>query len=198
MKSLVTRRLQRQFLTACEGITTGRLRLVTPEGHRHDFGTHGPEAELHLHDWAVAGAVAARGDIGFGEAHVAGLWDSPCVETLTRVALDNFDRIEAAASPGPLQRLACQFPEDADPLHGRRDEVRLVGRMDGALPGVDTDPSASQTAGAALVVAHLQWGPRPSAEPDANTALQIDPQRRTRGVEPSVEELLEDELESDY
>ncbi|MCB1346553.1 MAG: class I SAM-dependent methyltransferase [Rhodobacter sp.] len=126
MKSLVTRRLQRQFLTACEGITTGRLRLVTPEGHRHDFGTHGPEAELHLHDWAVAGAVAARGDIGFGEAHVAGLWDSPCVETLTRVALDNFDRIEAAASPGPLQRLALTTIDRVLRRNSRRGSRRNI------------------------------------------------------------------------
>ncbi|MDE3080268.1 MAG: class I SAM-dependent methyltransferase, partial [Paracoccaceae bacterium] len=68
MTSLVSNRLKRAFLQSCETLTEGRLRLITPEGTRHDFGSQGREAELHLHDWSVAAAVAARGDIGFGEA----------------------------------------------------------------------------------------------------------------------------------
>lgn len=105
MNAPVTRRLQRQFLAACEAVTDGRLRLITPEGTRHDFGASGTEAELHLRDWSVASATATRGDIGFGEAHVAGLWDSPSIEHLARVALANFDALGPAGRPRPLQRL---------------------------------------------------------------------------------------------
>ena len=126
MKSPITRRLQRQFLSACEGITTGRLRLITPEGQRHDFGTSGPEATLTLHDWAVAGAVAARGDIGFGEAHVAGLWDSPSIETLARVALDNFQTLEPAARPRPLQRMAMTTVDRLLRRNSRRGAARNI------------------------------------------------------------------------
>ncbi len=53
-----------------------------PEGHIHDFGVRGPEAELQLNDWAAVTALLARGDIGFGEGYVAGLWDTPAIEPL--------------------------------------------------------------------------------------------------------------------
>ena len=105
MTTFATRRLKRDFLDACARLADGRLRLITPEGHRHDFGQAGPEAELQLRDWSVASAIAARGDIGFGEAYVAGLWDSPSVEDVAALALGNLERLGRAARPGPLQRL---------------------------------------------------------------------------------------------
>ena len=37
---------------------------------------------LRLNDWAAVSALLARGDIGFGEGYVAGLWDAPAIEPL--------------------------------------------------------------------------------------------------------------------
>src|SRR3972149_9911296 len=49
-----------------------------------------------------------------------------------------------------------------------RGETRLVARIDGLLPGQKISPSASQTSGTVLVVAHLGYGPRPEPRPGVN------------------------------
>jgi cyclopropane-fatty-acyl-phospholipid synthase len=100
MSFSLSRRVERDFLAACEGITTGRFRLRTPEGHVHDFGSAGTEAEMVLRDWSVVSALMARGDVGLGETYVAGLWDTPSMEALIEVALVNQDRMQRYAFPG--------------------------------------------------------------------------------------------------
>lgn len=40
--TMLTRRLATDFLDACAGLETGRLRVRTPEGAIHDFGSTGP------------------------------------------------------------------------------------------------------------------------------------------------------------
>jgi cyclopropane-fatty-acyl-phospholipid synthase len=93
MFGFLSARVARDFLDTCAGITEGRLRVITPDGQIHDFGSGAPEAELHLRDWSAVTATLARGDIGLGETYVAGLWDSPSIEALSTVALRNFDRL---------------------------------------------------------------------------------------------------------
>ncbi|MEC8794786.1 MAG: class I SAM-dependent methyltransferase, partial [Pseudomonadota bacterium] len=75
----------------------GSLRLITPEGDVHDFGSGEPAAEMSIYDWAVVTSLAARGDIGLGETYVEGLWDTPCIETLVQVALQNLDHFNGYA-----------------------------------------------------------------------------------------------------
>ena len=77
----------------------------------------------------------------------------------------------------PLLRLAFEFPDDSDPLHRRRDEYRLVARIDEALPGATANPAASQSTGATVVLAHLELGPAPQPNPDLNTADDVAPDR---------------------
>lgn len=103
--TLLTRRLATDFLTTCEGIGTGRLRVRTPEGHVHDFGTGGPEAELRLNDWAAVSALLARGDVGFGEGYVAGLWDTPAIEPLVTLGLLNEPAMRRYAIPSRWNNL---------------------------------------------------------------------------------------------
>ncbi|WP_127901171.1 SAM-dependent methyltransferase [Solirhodobacter olei] len=121
-----TRRLKRDFLDACACLSEGRLRLITPEGERHDFGSAGPEAEIHINDWAVASAVAARGDIGFGEAYVAGLWDAPSIEGVASLALTNLSRLGPAASPGAFQRLKLRAIDRVLRANSRRGASRNI------------------------------------------------------------------------
>ena len=79
---LTDRALKARFLTSCEQLHDGRLTLTTPEGETYRFGDRGPEAEMALRDWSAVSAMAARGQVGLGEAYVQGLWDTPSVEGL--------------------------------------------------------------------------------------------------------------------
>ncbi len=99
--SIITKRVKRDFIDSCTRIRRGSLRLITPEGDVHNFGQGTPEAEMQIRDWAVVTAMAARGDIGFGETYVAGLWDSPSIDMLTRVALLNRDYLSTYTDPSP-------------------------------------------------------------------------------------------------
>ncbi|MCA9258052.1 MAG: hypothetical protein KDA61_02575, partial [Planctomycetales bacterium] len=65
-------------------------------------------------------------------------------------------------------KIAYAFPEVRDPIHGMREETRLVARVDGTLPGAVIEPGVSQRAGAAVVVAHLAYGPGRKAAADLN------------------------------
>jgi cyclopropane-fatty-acyl-phospholipid synthase len=96
--SFITTRIQRDFFATCERITKGSLTIRTPEGEVHHFGTGQPEAELQINDWGAITATAARGDIGFGETYVAGLWDSPSIQALTELVLLNYDNFEGYAN----------------------------------------------------------------------------------------------------
>lgn len=119
--------LKRGFLSACEAIREGSLELVTPEGHRHRFGTGGPEAVLELKDWAAARLVASRGDVGFGEAFVRGLWDSPSVEAVVALAARNLQAIGARARPAWPVALAYRLADrvlNANTLRGSSRNIR--------------------------------------------------------------------------
>jgi cyclopropane-fatty-acyl-phospholipid synthase len=106
MTNRLTRRIAADFLATCERIETGRLRVRTPEGHVHDFGTEGTEAELQINDWSAVTALLARGDIGFGESYVAGLWDTPAIEPLVELAIVNEAPMRRYAFPGVWNALA--------------------------------------------------------------------------------------------
>lgn len=95
----LTKRLKHEFLDSCAGIRWGSVTIRTPEGEVHRFGAGEPHAEMDIHDWAVVSAMAARGDIGLGESYVAGLWDTPSIETFTTVAIKNMDHLQSYAFP---------------------------------------------------------------------------------------------------
>jgi cyclopropane-fatty-acyl-phospholipid synthase len=95
----LTRRIASDFLATCERMETGRLRVRTPEGHVHDFGAGGTEAELQINNWAGVTALLARGDIGFGEGYVAGLWDTPSIEAIVELGLLNEEPMRRYAFP---------------------------------------------------------------------------------------------------
>ncbi|WP_300550091.1 cyclopropane-fatty-acyl-phospholipid synthase family protein [Roseovarius sp.] len=96
----LTKRVEQDFLSTCERIEHGALRLRTPDGLIHDFGSGSPQAEMQINDWSMVPAIAARGDIGLGETYVAGLWDTPSIEDLTQVALQNLEHFSGYAYAG--------------------------------------------------------------------------------------------------
>lgn len=103
--------LQNRFLASLEGIRYGRLSLTTPEGHHHRFGADGPEAVLHIGNWALLSALARRGDVGFGESYVAGHWDSPDLEALLTLAIRNLDHLGGQGRQGWLSGLRFRLTD---------------------------------------------------------------------------------------
>jgi hypothetical protein len=73
----------------------------------------------------------------------------------------------------PLLQLAFAFDDKNDPVGSHRDEVRLVGIVDAALPGMEIWPEASQRQGATVVVAHLSFGPLSEPRPDVNSPSDV-------------------------
>lgn len=107
----MSRLLHRRFLASLEGIRHGRLRLTLPDGSIHHFGDGGAEAELHIRDGRVPAMLAARGDVGFGEAWILGLWTTPALEPLLTLALRNIDRLAPWAAPRGLSRLRMRLTD---------------------------------------------------------------------------------------
>lgn len=101
---LLTDKVKAEFFDACARIHTGRLRITTPDGEVYDFGHTGPEVAMHIKDWSVITAMAARGDVGLGETYVAGLWETPSIEALISVALQNLDTFDSFANPSAWHR----------------------------------------------------------------------------------------------
>ncbi|WP_163848466.1 SAM-dependent methyltransferase [Pseudooceanicola aestuarii] len=122
----LTKRIRMEFLSTCAKIRQGSLRVITPEGEAHDFGRGDPWAELQINDWAAISAALAKGDVGLGEAYVAGLWDTPSIEHLTRLALLNLDQFRAYAYAGPMQSLAFRVVDRILRANSRRGAARNI------------------------------------------------------------------------
>ena len=90
-------RAARATIAMLERIKGGRLTLHLPDGSEQHFGeAGGPAASFTVHDWSVFDAALARGDVGFGEAYVDGLWDSPDPAALLTLLVNNREAIAEA------------------------------------------------------------------------------------------------------
>jgi cyclopropane-fatty-acyl-phospholipid synthase len=82
------------MLAGAERISTGRLTIVLPDGSRTTLGgadDAGGGAEIRIHDDAAIRALFLGGEIGAGEAYMDGLWTSPDLPALLKLAARNRD-----------------------------------------------------------------------------------------------------------
>ncbi|MCJ7709237.1 MAG: cyclopropane-fatty-acyl-phospholipid synthase family protein [Chloroflexi bacterium] len=88
---IVDEAARRVMLGAARRIRVGRLAVVLPDGSRRVYGdrTSPDAAEIHVHDTAAAARMLLGGDIGAGEAYTDGMWSSPDLPALLRVAALN-------------------------------------------------------------------------------------------------------------
>jgi hypothetical protein len=121
-----------------------------------------------------------------GSAPLEGMWvgnlraNASTPVAFTRILLGK-DELPFAAQREAEARLDGAGRLDFDPLlaiaYDRKylapGETRLVARLDGILPGQEIEPSASQTSGTVLVVAHLGYGPRTEPRPDRNARVDV-------------------------
>jgi cyclopropane-fatty-acyl-phospholipid synthase len=70
-----------------KGLRFGRLDVTLPNGERREFAgaEPGPHGVLHIHSRRLIGHVLKNGEVGFGEAYLEGLWDSPDLAALLAV-----------------------------------------------------------------------------------------------------------------
>ncbi len=85
---IVEETAQRVMLAAARRIRVGRLTVVLPDGSRHVYGdrTSTHAGELRVHDAAAGVKMLLGGEIGAGEAYMEGLWSSPDLPALLKVA----------------------------------------------------------------------------------------------------------------
>jgi cyclopropane-fatty-acyl-phospholipid synthase len=99
---------RRAMLGAARRIRVGCLVVVLPDGSRRVYGDPAsPEVgEIRVHDTAAAVRMLLGGEIGAGEAYMDGLWSSPDLPALLRVAALNR---EALALPRGWWRLPLRL-----------------------------------------------------------------------------------------
>jgi cyclopropane-fatty-acyl-phospholipid synthase len=87
-----------------KGITRGTLTVTGRDGKTRTFAgrDEGPSAHLVVHDWRLLNAVLGKGDIGLGEAYMAGLWDSPDLVSLSTLLVQSSDNLGKLAWGSPL------------------------------------------------------------------------------------------------
>jgi cyclopropane-fatty-acyl-phospholipid synthase len=120
------KRVELEFLETCAAVSHGSLRVITPNGAVHDFGAGDPAAELQINDWAMVTACALRGDVGFGESYVAGLWDSPSLELLGQVALLNMNALSQYTFGSWFHRLKFRLTDTVLRANSRRGSARNI------------------------------------------------------------------------
>lgn len=124
----ITDRVRNEFMNACESAPFGQLRLTTPEGTVHHFGSGGHEAEIHIHDWSVVTALAKDGDIGLGRSYGAGLFDTPSIEALAIFGLANYAHFDGYGTPGFFGTLKYRFVDSilrANSVRGSARNIKL-------------------------------------------------------------------------
>ena len=101
------------------------------------------------------------------------LWNSNELPFSAERALATQVRTRPVMDVEAVMKLALKFADKNDPLSARREETRLVGVIDEALPGMSVTPVASQHTGATVVVSHLNYGKLPVPQPDVNSVADV-------------------------
>ncbi|HOS40169.1 MAG TPA: cyclopropane-fatty-acyl-phospholipid synthase family protein [Spirochaetota bacterium] len=107
--TLMERIAMRMVLSHLTAIRHGRLLVALPDGESRSYGSHGDShrAVLQVRRYRFFTRVLFGGEIGFGEAFTAGLWDSPDVVGVINCFIDNTDALgDAARSANRLSRVA--------------------------------------------------------------------------------------------
>ena len=123
--NLLDRVAWRVGLAAAERLRDGRLTVVLPNGERRVFGdpTSDLTAEMHLHDREALVRMLLGGETGAGEAYMDGLWSSPDLAALLRLAARNR---EALALADGWFRVPAQLARTVS--HRRRRNTRRGAR----------------------------------------------------------------------
>ena len=124
--SVLERVAWRVGLAAAERIREGRLTVVLPNGARRVYGDPASDltAEIRLHDREALVRMLVGGETGGGEGYMDGLWSSPDLAGLLRLAARNR---EALALSDGWFRIPAQVARTL--AHRRRRNTRTGARQ---------------------------------------------------------------------
>jgi cyclopropane-fatty-acyl-phospholipid synthase len=164
----------------CARLARGRLTLIRPDGRArvHAGAEPGPEATVLLRSPLAARRLLLGGALGFGEAYVAGLWDTPDLDAVLRLVLANEDRIGIAEPGSALARLVqlWRHRRNANTRSGSRRNIAYHYDLGNAFYGAWLDPS--MTYSAAL------WGDTPNLSLEQAQAAKYRALCRTLDLRP--------------
>jgi cyclopropane-fatty-acyl-phospholipid synthase len=94
----------RLLLALLETLPQGSLVLHLPDGTTRSFGNASTDrssggdasASVTLHDWRVLADTLRRGDTGFAEGYISGLWDTPDLVRLLGLLARNQRKLDRA------------------------------------------------------------------------------------------------------
>jgi cyclopropane-fatty-acyl-phospholipid synthase len=122
----VLRALARRLVKIGERTERGSLQVIYPSGKAQLIGSGEPRAEVTIKHWGAISALVSKGDVGWGEAYLEGLWDSPDIEALARFTIDNAAAFEAELSANPLKRLFLIVSDRIIRRNNRKGSVRNI------------------------------------------------------------------------
>ena len=125
-EAVVLRALARRLVKIGERTNRGSLQVIYPSGKAQVIGSGEPRAEVTIKHWGAISALVSKGDVGWGEAYLEGLWDSPDIEALARFTIDNAAAFEAELSANPLKRLFLIFSDRIIRRNNRKGSVRNI------------------------------------------------------------------------
>jgi len=98
----------RIFMYMLKGIRIGTLDVTLPNGEQRQFrgSEPGPHGVLTIRSGAVIGHVLRGGEVGFGEAYLDGLWDSPDLSRVLAVLYLNEPHYKGPYEKNLLGRIA--------------------------------------------------------------------------------------------
>lgn len=84
------------LLTMLSKISYGSISIATPTGDYWNFRgqKEGAHASLKISNWKFFEELFLKGDIGLGEAYIAGYWESDNINDLIKFAIDNKSQFE--------------------------------------------------------------------------------------------------------
>ncbi|MEM8570625.1 MAG: cyclopropane-fatty-acyl-phospholipid synthase family protein [Pseudomonadota bacterium] len=118
--------MQNRLFAQLEGLPHGTLSVTTPEGTLYVFGSGEPHADIEVRDWGMLPILLARGDIGFGETYVAGMWTTSSVEAVTALAILNWETLIRYGEPHGLNRLKFWLLNRLVRMNSRRGASRNI------------------------------------------------------------------------
>ena len=102
----------------------GALSVTLPDGACLRFGDEGAlKARLDIHQYRALQRVAAKGDIGFGEAYLAGEWSAPDLAATLTLLAGNAEAILRYFTSGWRGRAQSAAPRCAQFRAGSRRNI---------------------------------------------------------------------------